>query len=339
MNQRNVFMVLTEECNQRCRFCYNAGTLTAGGRSMSREDYELALGWVKEHFSPQHTMIRLTGGEPTMHKDIVDFVKLLDSHDFKGILITNGTRFEELYPRLREYSHILGVQLSVEGHTTALHEAITRRKGSFGKLLRAIELAKEEFRMNTNTTLSKLNLPYIYEVFEFLREHGVERASLNYATPTRANQGIVPSFQAISEVYERTEYLADILEMEITTLMHLPMCLSRMGKGCAVGNGDVTIDPELNAYPCPAVCFSDTCMGSIRRADPWMLYASEIYRNISKVHSYLPESCRACGYVDRCKGGCYLFWRHGLMSGYELREENAAKIWKGFSAPGNGRTC
>jgi radical SAM protein with 4Fe4S-binding SPASM domain len=328
MAQRNVFLVLTGECNQRCRFCYNKGTTTrVDKRSMREEDFIYALDWIRDYYDPQATMLRLTGGEPTLHKDLTRFLEEIDRRDFRALLITNGSRFEELYPELREYSHILGVQFSVEGHTRRLHDGITGRRGSFDKATRGIRLALKDFRVNTNTTLSKLNLPSIFNVFEALRELGVERASLNYATPTRDNLDIVPDFFTISEVYRRVAYLADALEMSISTLMHIPMCLSREGKGCAVGRGDITIDPGLDAYPCPAVSFPDTCLGNIRRASPEMLFSAEIYRNITREFRHLPQSCRGCRYVERCKGGCYLFWRHGLMSRYELSEEGARRLW------------
>jgi radical SAM protein with 4Fe4S-binding SPASM domain len=339
MNQRNIFLVLTDECNQKCGFCYNAGTTAGRTRgSMKTEDFLQALDWIKDYYSPEGVVIRLTGGEPTLHRDLPCFVEELYRRDFQALLITNGTRFEELYPELKEYSHMLGVQFSVEGHTKNTHEGITGKKGSYERLLRGIELAMRDFKVNTNTTLSKLNIANIFDVFEALKERGVERASLNYATPTRENLGIVPDFLTISEVYRRVAYLADVLEMSISTLMHIPMCLSREGKGCAVGNGDLTIDARLNAYPCPAVSFPDTCLGNIRRASPEMLFAAEIYRNIAREHMHLPESCQACSYVRRCKGGCYLFWRHGLMQGYELSEDKARGLW-GSRANLTGRIC
>lgn len=331
VTQRSIFLALTYECNQRCRFCYNSDRVASTKASMSREDFEFALKWIKEYYSPENTVIRLTGGEPTLHRDLVSFVSEIHRRDFRALLITNGTGFGKLYPELKEYSHALQVQFSVEGHTKEIHEGITNGKGSFDRLLHAIELAKGTFQINTNTTLNKLNLPHIFDVFEFLKGIGVERASLNYATPTASNQGIVPDFYAISEVYEKSRYLSDILDTEITTLMHIPMCISREGKGCAVGNGDLTIDPHLNAYPCPAVSFPDTCMGNIKRADPQLLFGAEIFRNIASELKYLPEGCRSCKYVRRCKGGCYLFWRLGLMDKYELGEEKADEIWKGSS--------
>ena len=339
MSHRNIFLAITGECNQRCRFCYNAGTTAGESReSISLEDFIYALNWIEEHFSPQITVLRLTGGEPTLHRHLLRFLREIDKRDFRAMLITNGTRFEDLYPKLREYSHILGVQFSVEGHTKELHEGITGRNGSFERLIRGIELALRHFRVNTNTTLTKLNLPHIFDIFEFLKKIGVEKASLNYATPTVENLDIVPDFFTISEVYRKARLLGDILDMDIVTLMHLPMCLSREGKGCAVGKGDLTIDTRLDAYPCPAVSFPDTRLGNIRRATPEELFSAEIYRSITEDFTHLPASCRGCSYVRRCKGGCYLFWRLGLMHRYKLSEEGARELWGG-SPRLIARTC
>lgn len=321
MQKNSVFLLLTTKCNQRCKFCYTRGTVTENSDSfITEEDFKIALNWISEYYNPESTIIRLTGGEPTLHNRLPEFIKQISKKDFPISLITNGSRFREVFQEVRDFN--VRVQFSLEG-IGELHDRIVGKKGSFKNLIASIELAlREDINMHTNTTLSRLNRKQIFDIFRFLSKLGVGVASLNYVTPTKFNRNIMLDFYEISEVYRKVKLLAGCLEMSISTLMAIPMCISDQGSGCAVGIGDVTITPELKAYCCPAITFPDTQLGDIRKNSIEELFDSWIYRSISQTFEHLPEVCRNCRFVQQCKGGCYLFWRHGLMQDYELSEKN-----------------
>jgi len=91
---------LTDRCNFRCSYC-SPGLEAAHGDALERPDIRRLAGIFAEMGIRR---IRLTGGEPTLRRDIVEIVS--DLHATPGIeelaLTTNGHRLEELAVPLRQ---------------------------------------------------------------------------------------------------------------------------------------------------------------------------------------------------------------------------------------------
>jgi cyclic pyranopterin phosphate synthase len=90
---------LTDRCNFRCSYC-SPGLESAGGDVLDRPAIRRLAGIFAEMGIRR---VRLTGGEPTLRRDIVEIVA--DLHGTPGIqeiaLTTNGHRLEELAGPLR----------------------------------------------------------------------------------------------------------------------------------------------------------------------------------------------------------------------------------------------
>ena len=91
---------LTDRCNFRCSYC-SPGLESAHGDALARPDIRRLVGIFAEMGIRR---VRLTGGEPTLRRDIVEIVS--DLHATPGIeeiaLTTNGHRLEELAWPLRQ---------------------------------------------------------------------------------------------------------------------------------------------------------------------------------------------------------------------------------------------
>jgi cyclic pyranopterin phosphate synthase len=91
---------LTDRCNFRCSYC-SPGLESAHGDALARPDIRRLVGIFAEMGIRR---VRLTGGEPTLRRDIVEIVS--DLHATPGIeeiaLTTNGHRLEELARPLRQ---------------------------------------------------------------------------------------------------------------------------------------------------------------------------------------------------------------------------------------------
>jgi hypothetical protein len=95
-NSVNVF--LTNLCNGSCPFCYlNNWTTDDAGKAvyMSHEDLGTLINWLKKS---KIYRVKLAGGEPTLHPDMLDFVKEFIRNDIivEGVL-TNGLGETETY--------------------------------------------------------------------------------------------------------------------------------------------------------------------------------------------------------------------------------------------------
>ena len=74
---------LLEKCNLNCKHCRSEKK----GRMLSVADIKKIIGKVKA----SHASVNLTGGEPLMHPQIEDIIRLFKKSGIKVSLSTNGT--------------------------------------------------------------------------------------------------------------------------------------------------------------------------------------------------------------------------------------------------------
>ncbi len=131
-------VVFTGGCNLRCRFCYNFG-LVLHPREFEEIPEEYILGYLKEH-ADFIDGVCITGGEPTLQKDLVQFCREVKALGIAVKLDTNGTNPGVLRGLLDEglvdyvamdvkapfdeesYSHLSGV--SLKGGLDSIKETI-----------------------------------------------------------------------------------------------------------------------------------------------------------------------------------------------------------------------
>ncbi|CAI9103240.1 OLC1v1001691C3 [Oldenlandia corymbosa var. corymbosa] len=120
---------LTERCNLRCQYCMPAEgvELTPNSNLLSQNEI---LRLANLFVSSGVNKIRLTGGEPTIRKDIEDICLQLSS--LKGLktlaMTTNGITLGRKLPKLKECGLNL-LNISLDTLVPAKFEFMTRRKG------------------------------------------------------------------------------------------------------------------------------------------------------------------------------------------------------------------
>ncbi|XP_076642189.1 molybdenum cofactor synthesis 1 isoform X1 [Halictus rubicundus] len=131
---------VTERCNLRCLYCMPAEgvTLTKNdGILRTEEIIKIASLFVEEGVRK----IRLTGGEPTVRKDIVDIIAgLKELPGLKQVAITtNGLTLTRQLPSLQR-AGLDAVNISLDTLREDRFEQFTRRKG-WSRVVAAIDLA------------------------------------------------------------------------------------------------------------------------------------------------------------------------------------------------------
>jgi uncharacterized radical SAM superfamily Fe-S cluster-containing enzyme len=103
-----VIVELLDACNMTCPTCV-AGSSPLAGNIKSVRDIQERLEWIKS-LMPVPPAIMLSGGEPTIHPDIEEILRLVESYQFQHVfLITNGVRIAEdnaFVRKLREVANL-----------------------------------------------------------------------------------------------------------------------------------------------------------------------------------------------------------------------------------------
>lgn len=168
-------------CNNRCVFCAQ-GEKRARCRALSFEELlrRLRVGRLGAD------ALVLTGGEPTLHKRILDIARAARAFGFKQIqLQTNGRLLA--YPRVLRAlvdAGITEISPSLHGPDAALHDALTRAPGSFGETTAGIENALAlGLPLVTNTVVVRDNVGVLPAIVKLLGELGVRQAQLAFVHP------------------------------------------------------------------------------------------------------------------------------------------------------------
>ena len=91
--------VFTHGCNFRCPFCHNPGLVVEEETAAYTEEDILSFLKTRQGLLDG---VCITGGEPTLHKDLPDFIKKVRALGFAVKLDTNGALPGRLKPLLEE---------------------------------------------------------------------------------------------------------------------------------------------------------------------------------------------------------------------------------------------
>lgn len=89
-NQDRLRLLITDSCNLACSYCHNEGQF-GQGQFMTLEAVEGLAQWLKENSIYVKSLI-LSGGEPSIHPQLLEIVHLLRDSAQSLSIVTNGTR-------------------------------------------------------------------------------------------------------------------------------------------------------------------------------------------------------------------------------------------------------
>ncbi|KAJ6164044.1 hypothetical protein N7470_002716 [Penicillium chermesinum] len=214
---------VTERCNLRCLYC-----MPEEGIELSPSERLLTspeIVYLSSLFVSQGvTKIRLTGGEPTVRKDIVQLMQDIGDLRRHGLrelcLTTNGISLHRKLDRMVE-AGLTGVNLSLDTLDPFQFQIMTRRKG-FDAVMKSIDRILEMNKLGAGIKLKincvvmrGLNDREILPFVELGREKAVEVRFIEYMPfdGNKWSQGKMFSYQemlaVIREKYPALEKVVD----------------------------------------------------------------------------------------------------------------------------------
>lgn len=181
-HEKRNWVRLSFDCNNRCTFCLDShahhGTM--------RDNSEIKIQIVEGRRKGAQRLI-LSGGEPTMHPNFLDFVKLGKLAGYRKIqTVTNGRMFA--YPEFLATAAKNGldeITFSLHGHTAKLHDALVGVRGAFDEETRGLKaaLAAGVFIINIDIVINKQNIRHLPDMLETFIGWGVKEFDLLHIIP------------------------------------------------------------------------------------------------------------------------------------------------------------
>ncbi len=267
-------------CNNRCTFCAQGEKR----RGMGFIEAHTLVNHMRTAFRPGRGLV-LTGGEPTIRRDLVDLVKAARIIGYRRIQVqTNGRmlHYRDLVRRLAS-AGVTEVSPALHGPTAAVHDGLTRAPGSFDQTSAGITNAVAAgLDVITNTVVAKNNLAHLAETLTTLHALGVRHAQLALVHPvgTAAERfdEVVPRISDAGRAVTGAVRHGRALGMTVV-VEAMPLCMMR-------GVEDAVVEQSI-----PETTVVD--------ADGEPMAFSEWRRTEGKAKG---PPCESCAATDRCEG-------------------------------------
>lgn len=316
MKLEEIDLYVTNKCNLKCKFC----SVKAG----SYND-EIPLSRIKEIIDEavQYGLqdLHMTGGEPTLRKDLEEIVEYAVSKKINVRLITNGTiltkkRLDSLYD-----CGLRSIMISLDGNEE-YHDKVRGVKDSFKKALETVKYAKEKgLYTRVNSVAWKDNRKDILNLLEMFNKMKIDVYSiflgspLGYAITQKDNTINSKDWKKycneVKELVRKNNfYTKVVMEKGFLYSDEDPkqvLGLGGRGRGCYKitnytdfllirSNGDV--------YPCVFFSNESEPIGNIYKNTLKEINDNFKRNELYKKYGECPEKCLLCKNVKYCHGGC-----------------------------------
>jgi MoaA/NifB/PqqE/SkfB family radical SAM enzyme len=181
-HEKRNWVRLSYDCNNHCTFCLDSN---AHDGTM-RANMDIKVQIVEGRKKGAERLI-LSGGEPTMHPNFLDFVKLGKRAGYPKVqTVTNGRMFK--YPAFLDTAADNGldeITFSLHGHNAKLHDALVGTPGAFVEETAGLKaaLASGRFIINIDIVINKMNIKHLPEMLETFIGWGVLEFDLLHVIP------------------------------------------------------------------------------------------------------------------------------------------------------------
>lgn len=181
MSDTNVFLFLTRSCNLACSHCYVSAEPGLGGH-MSLDVFGRILDFLSVNRIDD---VRLTGGEPTVHPQFDEMLRLLSVNQITPRLITNGVRLAKMRSPQSILDKVSRCWISVYGITPQQHFKIGGNRSL--PLENILEFAGREAGagrwIGVSALLSEVSIADLNNFVELAQEYGVRYLRFLFSEP------------------------------------------------------------------------------------------------------------------------------------------------------------
>lgn len=279
-HEKRNWVRLSYDCNNKCTFCLDSDTHDGSMRKVMDIKVQIIEG--KKRGSER---LILSGGEPTMHPNFLDFVRLGKRAGYRKVqTVTNGRMFR--YPAFLETAAQNGldeITFSLHGHTAKLHDALVGTPGAFVEEVAGLKaaLASGRFIINVDIVINKQNVRHLPEMLETFISWGVKEFDLLHVIPF-GNAWSDARDHLFYDLDGNLEYLQRAFAYARRPDVHI--WLNRFPPPYAEGFEELIQDPyKLN----------DEVRGRREEYDRYLALGQ-------KLHCREPERCRRCYLESLC---------------------------------------
>jgi radical SAM protein with 4Fe4S-binding SPASM domain len=322
----------TNRCNLTCKHCYQDSTHAALDNELTLEEKLGVIDQMGEAYMP---MIAFSGGEPTIHPDLIPCVERAASYGMHISIATNGTT---MTPKLAGELAAAGaryIEISLDSVDPARHDAFRGVEGMWEKSVAGARtvVATEGLRLGVAMCVHQENLDEVEAMIDFAENdlgascfahfnfipvgRGLKMVSGDL-TPAQREKllamlnakmqedgiGVISTAPQLGRVCLAGAALDDGL----VSCSHAgagsgvkARVIAKYLGGCGAGRTYVCIEPDGNVTPC--VYLPHRVMGNLREASLETIFHESHFTELLNDRDHRLGHCEVCAFKSYC-GGC-----------------------------------
>lgn len=305
---KDVIWEITKQCNFSCAHCLVDARKIVPKDELSTNE---AIDFINLFASKGGSSLSISGGEPTLRKDLFYLLDYARKLGFKLTCASNGSRFtEEIVSKFKNVG-INNIQISVDGVTDEQFAQVRQSPvHSFKRVMRAVLLCQEQqVPVCIGAFIHPGNIGSIAEMVELAAQYGLNMLRLSGFTPLGrgADKDVRKTLLFTEEQKKQfADYIYNYDPQKTGVYIIFDHAFGPVSNGfrCAATTEVFYMKSNGDIYPCPTLLKPEFLMGNIRHEKIDEIFAKPIMKKLRVPDKELKGACHDCKYLSRCHGGC-----------------------------------
>lgn len=305
---REIMIEITPRCNFNCDFCFNKKSFARNGRNSVPVFSSIYLKKLLKKISQSGVLIvRFTGGEPMLRKDLFDIMAYAKKISLSIRLNTNGVLINSPAVVKKLNNYIGSILIPIESFDNKQESLVTDYKNSLKKKIRAIKLLKKYGKMfvRVGTVATRENIKNLEKIFDLvinkLKVHDWEiyrPIHMSKEDDGFNRQDVKMLVDKLMEFHKKTSRLFKIVNS-------IPFCSYDKKKVEKVSIGAMSVDGHIRyaidprGYAKPDYYIDKNIGDPLDIQGCWNHPFMKKMRNLK----FVQTECKDCEYLLKCRGG------------------------------------
>ena len=294
---RSIHFDITSMCNERCIHCYIPHECKT-----KAIDSKLFYRILDEGRKDNIIHVTLSGGEPLLHKDILQFLAKCRELDLSVNVLSNLTMLTDEMISEMKRNPLLSVQASLYSMDPAIHDSITALNGSYEKTMQnLIKLYDADIPLQISCPIMKQNKDSFLGVIRWGKEHNIAVAiepvifaSFDNSGSNLVNRLSLKELEKVLEI-QLSEGYAELLSENAKA----KEALDGENPVCSICRYSFCVSVEGHVFPCAG--WQSNILGDLNYQsvhDVWT--TSEKIRHLREVKRNAFPKCVSCEHRGYC---------------------------------------
>jgi 12,18-didecarboxysiroheme deacetylase len=319
---------ITRRCNLKCVHCYAHAKDQVFDNELTTEEGKTLIDDLSRYKVP---VLLLSGGEPTIRKDLPDLAAYAIEKGMRAVISTNGTLITQQMARVLKDIGLSYVGISLDG-MEKIHDRFRGVKGAFRAALEGIKNCQDAgIKVGLRFTINKFNVDEIENIFKLLEDMDIPRACFYHLVYAGRGSKLVEEDLTHGETRKAVDLIMDLTKKlhdkgkpkEILTVDNhadgpyiylrllkedpkraaevLELLKMNEGNNSGRGIGCISWDGEVYADQ----FWRHHSFGNVRKrpfSKIWTDTSEPLMKKLKEKKKYVKGRCATCRWLDICAG-------------------------------------